>query len=233
MRVFLVFFSLFVFSACKKVDTGTPQMSTEPSQEECLNRKRLISEDIKQADFKPGTYWILFDSITSGLDSISVKSNRHFVLEYPKPKGQCQAFADEIILNFDHYSYSFGSSPSVVTPSVYSYMVCSDEMIVINGYPNNYPWGGPKIYYNFDIVPKELIALKTIDSLFVYDTYYKRIINTIGPVRFYNPNSSETNPNYTYHHYFNVAFGFLKIKIFDSQNTMLANKVLIRSKIVR
>jgi hypothetical protein len=222
---------LLALCGCKKEN---PPPAPLPSGENpCITNKRPVSVDVRKTDFKPGTYWVLYDSIAGTYDSLLIKENLHSYAEYPHAKGQACSWADRIQHTLLQYQYASSGTPSLVTGQ-YLYFLSEEKAITLNGTITNFPYPGPMIYYDFDTEPRSYFPVTRLDSIFVLNRYVKRVIKSIGPIRYKSANSSaEVSDHSIYHHYFNADIGFLKAISYDSNQVMLSNKVLVRYSILK
>lgn len=218
---------VLIFSACKKEEPLAPVVV------DCSSAYTHLSEDVKQINYKVGTYWIMYDSVSKKIDSLVVSSNHGvYLMEYPKNKGQCQPKADRIVHMIDIYNIdSLGHATKISIEKNYVFIlgIESDE-VVIHGFPRSYPYSTPDISpvliyidYNSTIYPQTSYypAISKLDSVFIVNRYYTKVIK-----------SSRGNKG-KLDYYFNVGSGFLKFQSIDSNGVELFNRVLLRNKILK
>lgn len=218
---------VLIFSACKKKEPQAPVV------EDCASAYTHLSEDVKQINYKVGTYWIMYDSVSKKIDSLVVSSNSGiFLMEYLVAKLQCPPKADRIIHMVDIYDIdSLGKATK--SPDEKNYVLIlgiESEEVVIHGFPRSYPYSTPDISpvliyidYNSTIYPQTSYypAISKLDSVFIVNRYYTKVIK-----------SSRGNKG-KLDYYFNVGSGFLKFQSIDSNGVELFNRVLLRNKILK
>jgi hypothetical protein len=218
---------VLIFSACKKEEPQTFVV------EDCSSAYTHLSEDVKQINYKVGTYWIMYDSVSKKIDSLVVSSNHGVnLMEYPTNKGQCQPKADRIVHGVTIYNYdSLGKSTKCPDEKNYVLLLGIEaKEVVIHGYPNGYPYSTPDISpvliyidYSSTALPQTSYypAISKLDSVYIVNHYYTKVIKASHGLK--------GKLNY----YFNVSSGFLKFQSIDSTGVELFNRVLLRKKILK
>jgi hypothetical protein len=217
---------VLIFSACKKEEPQTFVV------EDCSSAYTHLSEDVKQINYKVGTYWIMYDSVSKKIDSLVVSSNHGvYLMEYPTNKGQCQPKADRIVHGVTIYNYdSLGKS--IKCPDEKNYVLLlgiEAKEVVIHGYPNGYPYSAQGfspifIYSDYTLATPQSSfypAISKLDSIFIVNRYYTKVMKS----RYGNKGKLD--------YYFNVSSGFLKFQSTDSNGVELFNRVLLRNKIFK
>jgi hypothetical protein len=168
----------------------------------------ISSLDVAYAKFKQGTYWVYLDSITMNSDSTVINS----VSE--GNAGKCE--------EFQAYGINLVSYPTFIQSNLAIYFTGIEKNT--GGLPNS----GIKIYTDFN-VPDSSSGFKCsrLDSVFIYDRYYKRVEKVI--VDQDPSNTGKTKSVY----YFNNAYGLLRHDIYNASSALTNKKLLIRKNIVR
>ena len=222
---------MLVLTSCKKENPEPAPLPSGPDP--CFTNKVPVSADLKKAAFNPGTYWVLYDSIAATYDSLLVKDTTLTYAQYPHSKGQTCSWADRIIVALTQYRYAASGTPSLVTGE-YLCIISEKQTINLNGYITNFPVTGPMIYYDFDSEPKPYFPITRLDSIFILNRYMKRVIKSIGPIRYESSSgSAPMSDRSIYHHYFNTDIGFLKVVRYDSSQVLLSSKALVRYNLAK
>lgn len=184
----LIILSFFFFS-CKKKENH------DDKGPDCSSTPiKYITPEIANFKFKLGTYWVYTDPVNPIIDTMRVYSVGFDGLT------NNQYCPDN---KYEYYSFTvdkmyFGSNGY----DVYSLL---DDRLIINiaseSQPGMYSSSSPKI-----------------DSVFIYDRYYKSVV-------VYNKG------NYKY--YFNSEYGLLKTEGYDNSGVLVTQKVLKDKFIVR
>jgi hypothetical protein len=66
----LFLLAVLIFSACKKEEPQAPVV------EDCSSAYKHLSENVNQINYKPGSYWIIYDSVSKKIDSLVISSNQ-------------------------------------------------------------------------------------------------------------------------------------------------------------
>ena len=166
------------------------------------NHSNITSPDLINMKFKSGTYWVFTDSITNTSDSNYIINPLEFM---DINSGETYTFQVQTCCNKENYQIvTWGINRTGPYQS-------TDELIYR---PFNTPFIPPASNY----IP--------LDSMFVYDRYYKNVEKTIV-----DPDPLESNKKVIY--YLNADYGFLRKDIFSSSNTLISKKLIIRKNIVR
>ncbi len=183
-------------NACKK-DDSHPNKGPDCSQ----RATEYISTEISNFKFKKGSYWIFVDSVSLAVDTMRVDSTFGGIYnDYYCPNNQREAY---------YFITSHKSNSSN------DYYALSSSVITLN--QHDYSTNGSEIYLNYS--PK-------IDSIFIYDRYYKSVVvNT-------RLNDVNENGNKCVR-YMNTTFGFLKKEVYNSANQLVSKKVLKDKLIIR
>lgn len=227
-RQISIFLGFLICLSCKKSPPLPP-----PAPLDCSDFYSHLTSDISKVDFKPGTYWVLYDSIKGVFDSVSVVFNQQYVQEYPWVKNEdCQRKSDVIVHLLNEYIYSATGSPSLTTKGEFASMNSSSDRVLLQNFGNincsQYNNCGTYVYFDYQTANTAWNAdlINKPDSVLIYNKYFKRVINYEYPKNFV-PSSGKKM------YFFNSDVGFLKIKLFDTSNVLISNEVLIRYKIVK
>ncbi len=193
MKVRVIYFALILIIAysCSKPEE-TPSKGPNCSD----TQTKYISPEIANFKFKKGTYWVYIDSISLMIDTMRVDSVLGFGLSgyYYCP-------------NNYHETYTFEVNEKRYLGSHYNNYYSLDETgLKLNPTSENYP-----TIYN--------IYSPKIDSLFIYDRYYKSVVAT---------SNTRTGNNTIF--YMNTDFGFLKKEVIS--NSVLVSKKLLKDKFI-
>jgi len=222
----LFLIAVLIFSACKKKE------SQAPASEDCSSAYKPLSEDVKEINYKPGSYWIMYDSVSKKIDSLVVSSNSGiFLMEYLVAKLQCPPKADRIVHMVDIYNIdSLGKATKSPEEKNYVFILgVESKEVVIHGYPNGYPYSAQGfspifIYTDYTLAAPQSSfypAFSKLDSIFIVNRYYTKVIKA----RYGNKGKLD--------YYFNASTGFLKFQSTDSNGVELYNRVLLRNKIIK
>jgi len=167
----------------------------------------INSPDLLKFKFKAGTYWVYNDSITSMRDSSYVINPREYTIQY----------------NGNSYdTYTFQVQRCCGPDSTIENYQIAQSSIMKN--PQNVETGD-RIYLPFNETNNSL-GFTYFDSVFIYDRYYKNVEKAI-----IDKDYSEGNKKVIY--YINSDYGFLRKDIFNSGNSLISKKLLIKKNIVR
>lgn len=169
---------------------------------------QISSPDLLNGMLKTGTYWVYMDSVALATDSTVISS-------FSEGKaGACE--------EFHAYGYNLVSYPNLLGSNMAIYQGGIEKNT--GGLPNS----GIKIYTDFNF-PDSSSAFNCsrLDSVFIYDRYYKRVEKVI--VANDPSNVGKTKSIY----YFNSAYGLLRHDKFNSSNALVWKKLLMRKNIVR
>lgn len=166
----------------------------------------ITSADLINCEYEMGSYWITIDSVTLFIDSARItQTGKGF------PNLSCE--------KFEKHSFMVTSE----LPGFDQYAVFAGGLY--KGFSGN-AYSGIKIYDDYDhpstITPNET----RFDSLFIYDRYYYRVLRM------------EIENDWTEWHnrsvyYTNSEYGLLKHEIYDSNHTLISNKIVMRKNILR
>jgi hypothetical protein len=198
-RAFLLLITLGFF-ACQKEQDVTVQCGDEFND--------ITSADLLNAHYKPGTYWIYLDSITMTTDSTVIKTISE------GKAGKCE--------EFKAYGMNMVSYPNFLNSNIAIYYTGIEKNT--GGLPNT----GIKIYTDFNYPDSSAsFNCSRLDSVFIYDRYYKRVEKVTVASDAFNPGKTKSI------YYFNSSFGLLRHDIFNSSNVLTNKKLLIRKNIIR
>jgi hypothetical protein len=193
MKVRVIYFALILIIAysCSKPEE-TPSKGPNCSD----TQTKYISPEIANFKFKKGTYWVYIDSISLVTDTVRVDT---VLLNGLFPYQYCP--------NNYHEYYSYQLTEKLIPGSSdYDYYLLDETAMKINPKTE----GAVGIYYSS--TPK-------IDSLFIYDRYYKSVVTN---------NNTRTGDNTIL--YMNTTFGFLKKERFV--NSQLVSQKLLKDKFI-
>ena len=183
MRILVSIIVLLSFFACKKEECMTCDVCSE------IRPIEYINSELSGSKFKMGTYWVYIDSATSQIDTMKIVSIMNDGL---LGNSRCD--------NWKHEYYAFKVDKSYNTSGggdIYSYR---GDGIMMN---QTEELGNRYIYK---------VTSNKIDSLFIYDRYYKSVVKTT-----INGVTS----------YFNLSYGLLRIDNYYSKK-LLKDKFIIR-----
>jgi hypothetical protein len=168
----------------------------------------ISSPDILNAKFKPGTYWVYFDSIAMTSDSTIVNTISE------GNAGQCN--------EYHAYGMNLVSYPNLLGSNIAMYYTGIEKNT--GGLPNT----GIMIYTDFNVPDSSAsFNCSRLDSVFIYDRYYKRVEKVTV-----NKDPSTTAKTKSVY-YFNSAYGILRQDIYNASNVLTNKKLLVRKNIVR
>lgn len=214
--------------SCEK-DKG-PAQAQPP---DCSAYQTHLSADIQKVNFKPGTYWVLYDSIANKYDSVAVAYNQQFVQEYNwNMSPRCLKTADVVQHLLNEYTYTAGGTPTLTSVGEFGIMKCLDSHVLLQKLSEincaNYNNCGTSVYYDYEAAGNapEAQFITRYDSFFVYNTWFKKVMKTSYPLNYV--------PGYGKREYlFNTEVGFLKLKLYDNGGTLNYNAVLVRQHLVK
>ena len=185
---------LWSFFSCQK----PPEPETKGP--DCSDTQtKYISSEISNFKFKKGTYWVYIDSISLAIDTMRVDT---VIINGLRSYQNCPNNFHEIYcfqVNL-HYDISEGSPDQYVLDQ--HYLKLNPRTEDAKGFYNDYS--------------------QKIDSLFIYDRYYKSVVTST-----LNLNGDKTIL------YTNSTFGFLRKDVFGNNNILLSKKVLKNKLIIR
>lgn len=165
-------------------------------------RATYISAEISNFKFKQGTYWVFIDSISLTIDTMRIVSASGNIIPYQYCKDNYHEF------------YCFTVNPKDIFSTGDQYSLEGNRLMLNQ---RNEEGSSEEIYLGGQ--PK-------IDSLFIYDRYYKSVEGY-----FKNSNLSENGNKTAY--FINTDFGFLKKEVYNSYNQLVSKKLLKDKFIVR
>ena len=182
---------VFVFLSCRKPEdlpAKGPNCSPQPT--------KYISTEISKFKFKPGTYWVYLDSLYSAVDTMrlyEVICNGLYGHQYcPDNK---------------HEVYSFSVNKEYYDRNRYDEYSMSEDRFMVNQLTED---GLGSIVYTS--------TSSKIDSMFIYDRYYKSVqVYKKGNIKYY----------------FNSDFCLLKRETYSATGTLLNSYSLMDKVIVR
>lgn len=168
----------------------------------------ITSPDILNAQYKPGTYWIYLDSITMISDSTVIKTISD------GKTGKCEEYRA--------YGMNLVSYPNLLGSNMAMYITGIEKNT--GGSPET----GIKIYTDFNFPDSSsTFNCSRLDSVFIYDRYYKRVEKVTVAKDPSNPGKTKSV------YYFNSAYGLLRQDIYNSSNVLSNKKLLVRKNIIR
>ena len=183
---------------------GCKKEHREPLGDGCQSEAIFyLNPDLANMDFFPGNYWVHLDSVSLTYDSSYIAN-------------QSTDFWDSGCGKFQRILYSIQHSLS----STLLENLAVDYRGVFSG--------SGKIYIDFNTAESEpnLYTRTYFDSIFIYDRYYKKVEKSTVL-----DDPSENHNKVVY--YMNTQFGLLRRDIFNSGNTLLSRKLLVRKTIVK
>lgn len=187
------------------VSCGKEQDVTEKCDDTFFD---ISSPDLLNNKLKPGTYWIYHDSVSMTTDSAVISS----VSE--GNTGKCE--------EYHAYGYNMVTYPALLASNMAIYYTGIEKNT--GGLPNS----GIKIYTDFNFPDSSsTFNCSRLDSVFIYDRYYKRVEKVTVAADPSNPGKTKSI------YYFNSDYGLLRHDKFNSSNTLTAKKLLKRKNIVR
>lgn len=200
MRKAILFLSVLAFFGCNKEEESTAKCNGQYYD--------ITSPDILYAKYKPGTYWIYLDSLTMTSDSTVVNTISE------GNAGACEEFRA--------YAMNLVSYPNLLSSNFAMYHTGIEKNT--GGLPNT----GMKIYTDFNFPDSSsTFNCSRLDSVFIYDRYYKRVEKVTIAKDSYNPGKGKSI------YYFNSAYGLLRHDVFNTSNVMTNKKLLVRKNIIR
>lgn len=205
MRLLLLIFVFQSFVSCKQ--SGSSEKAPDcrrPSQ-----TYYITDPGSNQAKFKTGTYWVFYDSITSTIDSNVVYEHSS---GFSKPPLACDD-SEYWFFRVKRYNpFEWGHEWYSIDP----------RGMGLNPMEHLFD---PNIYSPV-LSNSSLSTHVRLDSIFVYDRYYKNVEMST----FFN-DPVETGNKAVY--YFNPEFGFLRKDLFNASNQLTRKRLLIRKNIIR
>lgn len=182
MRIFIIIFLLITLFSCKKQETENPDMCGD-------NTMEYMSPSIYDAKFKIGTYWVYIDSLTSQIDTMKITN---ILADGVYGSTRCENQKHEYYaFQVDKSFASFGSG------DIYSLRRDGVMLNQTEELGNNY------IYTSTSV---------KIDSVFIYDRYYKSVVKNTG---------------FGITMYFNLSYGLLRIDS-NGRKRLLKDKFIVR-----
>lgn len=200
--LFIGLFSLIALVSCNK------------------NEKIKISDDLLNCCFKTNTYWVYIDSVNNNVDSVYVVNYEHFFRE-------TQGMSPDYIYDFECFRFETMSSPSLEWAG---FEIKSEHLTKAMKSETSANTIFHNIYSDYDSysdgdVCQCGIIFKHLDSVFVYDQYYYRVLRVELPV--------DTTENYEKNIYYtNSEYGIVRHEIY-SDSVLLPCKILMRKNIIR
>lgn len=195
----LISVMLFTAVSCKKDEVSPKNVCGTP------HTAYITSADLLNCEYKPGTYWITIDSATMFVDSVRVTEFTQNPLQ------------DECGNIYQNHAFMVKSN----LPGFKRYAVVAGGLFIgFNGLANS----GLLIYDDYD---SPLMTNETkLDSLFVYDKYYYKVLR----VELANDFTEGYDRSI---YYTNSEDGFLKHEVYNDNNSLVSNEILMRKNIVR
>ena len=200
MKKLFLLLLVVAFVSCKKDEDVTVKCSDTYYD--------ITSPDLLNAKFKTGTYWVYLDSVSLTTDSTIINSYSE------GDAGKCS--------EFHAFGFNMVSYPA---------LKASNMAIYFNGILKNsggLPSSGIPIYTDFNFPDSTAnYNCSRLDSVFIYDRYYKRVERVIVAKDISNAGSTKSI------YYFNSTYGLLRQDIFNASSALTAKKLLMRKNIVR
>jgi hypothetical protein len=169
----------------------------------------LISDaGLQQAKYKTGTYWVFYDSLSLSIDSNIITS---------QSSGTITAYcgvAEVHTFSLTKFGTSVGNLENYRVDQFGITQNPTENLII------------PKIYFPSYSADNSAAAHTSMDSIFIYNQYYKNVMTT-------SFTNDPIEPGYKAIYYFNTDFGFLRKDLFNSANQLIKKRQLIRVKIIR
>jgi len=198
MKLFIYVTSLLflVLFSCKQKNGEAKGPDCSPAP------TKYITPEISNFKFKAGTYWIFIDSISMQIDTMAVISASGSVSPYVYCK------------NNYHEFYAFKMRPVGNNTIGDQYSLEGNRMMRNQ---TNEEGTNDQIY---------LGGVAKIDSIFVFDRYYKSVGQSI---LHYDQNVNGNRVVY----FVNADFCFLKTEVYNSSNQLISKRLLKDKFIVR
>ena len=191
MKILAIVIILVGFFSCQK------QENSHERGPNCSDTQtKYISPEISNFKFKKGTYWVYIDSVSLVIDTVKVDS---IFVNGLYPYKYCPS-------NYHEY-YSFQVNEKLIPGSSnYDNYLLDETAMKVNPTTEN----AHGIYYT---------NYAKIDSLFIYDRYYKSIVK-----------NTNTPCSDCVVFYMNTMYGFLKKERYS--NGQLVSKKLLKDKFI-
>jgi hypothetical protein len=187
----ILFLVILIAVSCKK------HQDTYDRGPTCANQPiRYIDQEIKKFKFKMGSYWVFVDPIYPIIDTMRIYS---IIVDDITDDQYCP---DN---KYERYAFSVFSSYYTLSNTQYFYLL--DSRLILN--PNSSYQTQSGIYTT---------SSAKIDSIYIYDRYYKSVVT-------YKINNNK--------YYINSEFGFLKLEVLDNAGNVTSQKLLKDKFIVR
>lgn len=172
--------------------------------------KIKIVPDLEDCCYKTNSYWVYVDKVNNNTDSVFVIDYDHFyydyyITDYTTHKMERHTFTTQSSATLDKQEFEVRNQ--------YLWEVHADNMV---------------LYMDYDDLKLNLPECNNyerLDTLFIYDRNYYRVVKVIIPVDC--SDFSNINIFYT-----NAEYGILRHDIY-SDTVLLSSKVLMRKNIVR
>ena len=200
MKKLFLLILVVVFASCNKEEDVSVKCSD--------TYYNITSPDLLNAKFKTGTYWVYLDSVSLTTDSTVISSYSE------GDAGKCS--------EYHAFGFNMVSYPA---------LKASNMAIYFSGILKNsggLPSSGIQIYTDFNFPDSSATYnCSRLDSVFIYDRYYKRVERVIVAKDVSNTGSTKSI------YYFNSTYGLLRQDIFNASSALTAKKLLMRKNIVR
>lgn len=174
------------------------------------NEKKKITPDLENCCFKTKTYWVYIDSVSNVIDSVYVVDrDRYFTEAY---------ITDYTSYDIERYTFTTENSTTLESQT---FEVCQSYLYEVNAHD-------VVIYFDYDDLDLDGPICNTyerLDSAFIYDRYYYRIIKVEIPEDCYEDQNKDI-------YYTNSEYGILRHDTY-SDSVLLSSKILMRKKIKR
>lgn len=203
------FAALFIcLTSCKK-DPNPPIVTTYTCNTcgVCQPSNAYIATGINSLRFKPGSWWVYQDSVIPGSkDSL-------YIFDSP----QSGIYSVLCPTGFEYYTYHCDG----VVNSMQSYMLKGNSFYRSYGFQSSL---APDNLYT-DWNAQDTIHTK-IDSMFVYDRYYKQVEKLINTADYYEGYQKTV-------YYTNADAGILRKDIFDTSGVLKHSYILSNKNLAR
>src|ERR1041385_8419207 len=185
MKKLFLLFIVALITGCNKEEDVTVKCSDTYYD--------IASPDLLNAKFKTGTYWVYLDSVSLATDSTVISSFSE------GDAGKCK--------EYHAFGYNMVSYPALKALSM---------SIYYNGILKNsggLPTSGIKVYTDFNFPDSSsTFNCSRLDSVFIYDRYYKRVEKVTVAQDASNTGSTKSI------YYFSSYFGVIRQDIFNASN---------------
>lgn len=232
-----LFSFLIGFSYCKKKSSSPPAETKD-----CSSYLTQLSQDAVNAEFKPGTYWVLFDGTNNRYNSISITNNSITTVELSYSYGdECGAKkAYRYTASISQHTYSPGNANPVAVDEDFKGLAYEDNRFFLStkdSYQNmekcgsvSHPSCYGAIFYEEYSLNNNNSVKEKLDSMLFNGVYQKSVEHMTFPKNYFYQNIPFTNK---VEFYFNTTIGFMRQVKYDSLNNIIADRKMLRYNIVK